>query len=1059
DISLEGDIISEWQKEMNADVLLPEVCAVCGQDVSKVCIEVVHADKVPLSLLRNPLLPDDCLPRSYDLLAYDRAILQPEGLLNCWSRDGMKMCSLCRSDLLSKKPKLPKFALANFLYYGHDSLPADVRSAFRDASTVDLTLVARARASRITHVYSAQRVMRSDGEGMPRFMKGNVAVVPQDSTQLRRFLPPEDDELRNSVCVLFSNWNSPITEDVIRRCSPVLARKSVVKTLIEFLLEHNQYYRDAGVQFSQNNLDALFDNTAEEYGFPRAIEVCRNSCSGMRSDTFTSSYSDSERASEFESDSLSDLMLPTIGYTTGDHSMGSKQTMKAHALAYALNGSRFIVSRGAKDLLADDDPCLLSCVFPHLDPWGIGSFNHPGRLRKISVREQLTCMMRLHNSVFVRDPVLPYVMWNVLQKKRVQSNSCFNVSVNVQHQIRSELIAVAPALVDLSNKWRINPRAPASSPLEKRAIAVLKRVQHSASSVVGSPGYKLCRRNEVRSLLKIHGTSALFVTLNPHDLTSVALAASANVLPSNWRVMTPKQRALLVTQRPDAAAIAFDLQVNAFLRIVVRCGQKRPGLFGRCKSYYGMVEAQGRGTLHIHVLLWIEGNPNPQRLRDMMAADPVFSEQMMRWLEHIIKSDLPGSEHIVSKDQLPEARRPGREIGAEDPRLAVQPAIDSMDRDTFWKMFSSFVYDMAEFNNWHEHTDTCFKNLQPGEVKCDDTCRLRMDGSTREESSVDPETGSILLKRWHPWINSYNPVLSFLYQCNNDVKYIGSGEAAKALVYYVTDYITKDDLQLHVGLTALDCAIKRYSAKFDDQPEASDIVKSRSLLTKCVNSIMARREISAQQVMSYLVGGGDCYSSDTFTTLHDCGNVCRYAETDQHPGVGNDVEIDNDSRVDDSSYIYENVDCPEQARLSITQNGRSINVDNQLLDYKLRPCAEEFETMSLYSFVSRFVKSNRQPRRSGGRILRYRLLNDSHHQYGTHVMYISRTSRVPVLLINSIPRRQGINSNEEEYCRMMLVLFRPWRSFADLKAGFGSWCDAFDAYQFKDFEQGIINNM
>ncbi|KAH7906877.1 hypothetical protein BJ138DRAFT_1137801 [Hygrophoropsis aurantiaca] len=78
-----------------------------------------------------------------------------------------------------------------------------------------------------------------------------------------------------------------------------------------------------------------------------------------------------------------------------------------------------------------------------------------------------------------------------------------------------------------------------------------------------------------------------------------------------------------------------------------------------------------------------------------------------------------------------------------------------------------------------------------------------MNGSTRALTELDPETLSILLKRLHPWINNFNDLILFLLQCNMDIKYIGSGEAAKALVYYVTDYISKTDLQTHVGLAAL----------------------------------------------------------------------------------------------------------------------------------------------------------------------------------------------------------------------------------------------------------------
>jgi hypothetical protein len=42
----------------------------------------------------------------------------------------------------------------------------------------------------------------------------------------------------------------------------------------------------------------------------------------------------------------------------------------------------------------------------------------------------------------------------------------------------------------------------------------------------------------------------------------------------------------------------------------------------------------------------------------------------------------------------------------------------------------------------------------------------------------------------------------FLMECNMDIKYIGSGEAAKALVFYITDYITKASLATHVQQTA-----------------------------------------------------------------------------------------------------------------------------------------------------------------------------------------------------------------------------------------------------------------
>ncbi|EGN92237.1 hypothetical protein SERLA73DRAFT_66091 [Serpula lacrymans var. lacrymans S7.3] len=43
---------------------------------------------------------------------------------------------------------------------------------------------------------------------------------------------------------------------------------------------------------------------------------------------------------------------------------------------------------------------------------------------------------------------------------------------------------------------------------------------------------------------------------------------------------------------------------------------------------------------------------------------------------------------------------------------------------------------------------------------------------------------------------------------NMDIKYIGLGQAAKALVYYVTDYFTKSLLPVNVGFDALRYAVK-----------------------------------------------------------------------------------------------------------------------------------------------------------------------------------------------------------------------------------------------------------
>jgi hypothetical protein len=76
-------------------------------------------------------------------------------------------------------------------------------------------------------------------------------------------------------------------------------------------------------------------------------------------------------------------------------------------------------------------------------------------------------------------------------------------------------------------------------------------------------------------------------------------------------------------------------------------------------------------------------------------------------------------------------------------------------------------------------------------------CRARFPQAVHEKSEVDPDTGSITLKKGEPWINTFSPLLTYLVRCNTDVSCIWSGTAVKAVLVYITDYITKSGLKTH----------------------------------------------------------------------------------------------------------------------------------------------------------------------------------------------------------------------------------------------------------------------
>jgi hypothetical protein len=364
------------------------------------------------------------------------------------------------------------------------------------------------------------------------------------------------------------------------------------------------------------------------------------------------------------------------------------------------------------------------------------------------------------------------------------------------------------------------------------------------------------------------GTPALFMTINPLDIADPLVGAMGGLESEVWAKMTTFERMVFVAKNPGPAAQFFDEVMKAFIRIILRYdprseGDEGNGLFGRCMGYYGTVEAQGRGTLHCHMLIWLAGNPTPQALRDRMRTEPGFQTKMFAWLESIISCQLPSDTEVVIETDGP-LKAPPLDPGKDDPRLHKKPTAATMTEEEFEANFRLTVEDLVIQSNWHEHRSTCWKHLKNGEPRTDKSCRMRIDGEVNPLTRLDPETESIILRRLHPRINNYNELVIFLLRCNMDIKYIGSGEAAKALVYYVTDYITKQTLGTHIGLSAVEYAIKSNSEKFQVGP-AHDVAEvNRSLFTKTVMGLMSKQEMSHQQVMSYLMGGGDHYKSHSF---------------------------------------------------------------------------------------------------------------------------------------------------------------------------------------------------
>lgn len=127
-------------------------------------------------------------------------------------------------------------------------------------------------------------------------------------------------------------------------------------------------------------------------------------------------------------------------------------------------------------------------------------------------------------------------------------------------------------------------------------------------------------RNEIRALTMTHGMPSFFIMINSADTHNpvVKFLAGADIdidnmlqdqVPNYWK------QSKLISSDPAVGAKFFNTYLKAFLRTVLGCTGEElnldGGILGVVKAHYGCVEAQGRGSLHCHMLIWIEGALNP----------------------------------------------------------------------------------------------------------------------------------------------------------------------------------------------------------------------------------------------------------------------------------------------------------------------------------------------------------------------------------------------------------------------------------------------------------------
>src|SRR5438045_21237 len=151
--------------------------------------------------------------------------------------------------------------------------------------------------------------------------------------------------------------------------------------------------------------------------------------------------------------------------------------------------------------------------------------------------------------------------------------------------------------------------------------------------------------------------TAFWMTTNPSDLRNPLVLILAGI-ECPEEILSKANAAIhhaTATSNPVAVAQFFNHICKGIFKSLLHSHTGQIGILGEVSNYFGIVETNSHGMLHLHTLIWLTGNLAFDSLQHWLLQDSTFANRMMHYLESIILQsiDIDSSPNIRTTDMPP----------------------------------------------------------------------------------------------------------------------------------------------------------------------------------------------------------------------------------------------------------------------------------------------------------------------------------------------------------------------------------------------------------------------
>ncbi|KAJ3574918.1 hypothetical protein NP233_g1427 [Leucocoprinus birnbaumii] len=1006
------------------DALRRAVCCCCGRRVFTKDLIVVGVAEIPNREILKPAQPHPAH------VLHDGILLHRLGFTD---EGTVYICVVCFKHL--KKSSMPPLALANGMFIG------DIPFELRVLTLAECILVAKYfPAVYIIKMYPCNPTAHYWNNALfNNGLRGNVSSYPLAPEDVHDYvnsneLPPSPRILCATICISFVGpKGNP------EKCFPdvVLVRRDRVRAALNWLCRNNPLYAD--VQISEENLAMLPENGVPEEIVSGAHINTDVSLLAPEIDDYVPNgrSAGDEEADEQEvqydaglsygvsgmpeagdatdapdnGPSIAPQVVPLQSSSVVD-AMGSDLT-DSNVLAAALEntaasagvhlhihqGNQFVNEYPRVDSATQQrtvgDPSnpnhLLGC-FPWLFPYGLGGFETE---RTVNVPYEVHARWALDyaDSRFRNDYFFIPMVFGVIRKRD---------------------FAHAATLQMSSGEFTRNLNALSQLTPQDFTLAAQEESQDASLRLI---------RSMIWGTVVQRGPPSLWVTINPSDIHNpvAQVLAGQDIDLDNFDPgvgPSSSERAEVIAKDPVAGAFFCHYVIRGVLGELFGLEaahgsshvSRKEGVLGKVAAYVGTIESQGRGTLHLHILLWLEECPT-QQLMSKALEYPAFRERVKDYISSVIHADI---------DNLTDAQ-----VHAlpKDPNVSYNQPVDP-DHPEYESLVRERERTLAR--NLQVHSCSPYKCLvkRNGQMAC-----KRGAPFDRADSDWVEQDGTWGPKRHATMINGYNPSTLVNALCNNDAKLVTNGPETKDATFYISDYETKGNRGTYNTSALIG---ERMRAPDLDNPTTTDIAKqTKTLLNKCLNTLSRYQEFGGPQMAAALTGLPDRYLSHHYATIYL--DAVRFVLRQEFPELRLPLGYDSEERAPHRKLAF--VDG-------------EVELKDQLREYQFR--GDLLEGFSLYDFMLETYEGKPLrgdvPQSGTGPSAQPRIpYRDGINRSRVRVMRRDGHETMPNFVGKWFPRNDS-PEERELYCSMILAVFRPWRRLCDLKGQFPTFDAAFNDF-------------